>query len=140
MMLREELKKLKTDDRSLRKFGLVVGGVLIALGLFFLWRHKSFYPYVLAPGVLLAVTGLIYARILKPIFLGWMALALVLGLIMSTLILVVFFYLVVTPIGLLARLLGQDFLGLKRQKEAPSYWIPRQTEHPTPPGDYEKQY
>jgi hypothetical protein len=140
MMLGAELQKLKTDDRSLRKFGLVVGAVLTGLGLYCLWRHKPIYPYFLAPGLLLAVTGLIYARVLKPVYLAWMTLALVLGLIMSTLILVLFFYLVVTPIGLMARALGKDFLGLKWQKQAPSYWIPRENAEAMQPSDYEKQY
>ena len=59
MNIREDIKQLKTGDRDLRKFGLMVGGVFARLGLLFLWRHKAFYPYFLWPG---AGAGVIWQR------------------------------------------------------------------------------
>jgi hypothetical protein len=52
-----------------------------------------------------------------------MALAFTLGFVMSNVILALFFFLAVTPIGLLARLLQKDFLAQKWDKQAASYWI-----------------
>jgi hypothetical protein len=50
---------------------------------------------------------------------------------MTRLILIALFYLVVTPIGLLMRLLGKDFLELKLDRSsAVSYWIPREGPRP----------
>src|SRR5438445_6838175 len=109
-MIREEIKQLKTGPRDLRKFGLTVGGVLSLLGLWFLYRHKAHSPYFLYPGLLLLLLGLAVPRTLKEIYIGWMALAFVLGLIVSTVLLTGFFYLVVTPIGLAARCFGKDFV------------------------------
>lgn len=43
---------------------------------------------------------------------------------MAKIILIVLFYLVVTPIGLLAKLFGKDFLKLKfSENSEDSYWI-----------------
>src|SRR5213594_3245035 len=98
-MLREEIKQLKTGPRDLRKFGLTVGGVLLLLGLWFLCRHKAHYPWFLYSGLLLFGLGLAVPRSLKQVYIGWMTLAFVLGLVVSTVLLTLFFYLVMTPIG-----------------------------------------
>jgi hypothetical protein len=123
MSIYADLKKLRTGTRDLRKFGLTVGGVFILMGVLFLLRHRSSYPCFLGAGALLAVFGVIWPRALKYVYITWMALAFTLGFIMSNVILTLFFFLFVTPIGLLARLFQKDFLALKWDKRAASYWI-----------------
>jgi hypothetical protein len=139
MTIREDIKQLKTSDRDLRKFGLMVGGVFAVLGLLFLWRHKAHYPYFLWPGAALFVAGAILPRALKWIYIAWMSAAFVLGFIMAHVILTLLFYLVITPIGLLARLAGKDFLSLKLDRAAKSYWIPRAPKAKAA-ADYERQF
>jgi hypothetical protein len=139
-MIREELKHLVTGPRELRKFGFTVGGVFLLLSLWFLYRHKPFWPWLAAPGVVLVLCGAVHAKAIKYIFIGWMAMAFGLGLIVSTVLLTLFFYLIVTPIGLSARLLGKDFLSQKLQPSARSYWISRLPEQAKNATDYERQY
>src|SRR5687768_5010123 len=113
-MLREGIcGLLKVTPRNLRKFGLSVGGVFCLLGLFFLWLYKWWYLWLLWPGVSLIVLGTILPRSLKRIYFAWMTLAMVMGAVVSTILLVILFYFVVTPIGLFARVVGKDFLNLK---------------------------
>jgi hypothetical protein len=139
MNIREDIKQLNTGDRALRKFGLTVGGVFAVLGLLFLWRHKAHYPYFLWPGAALVVFGAAQPRVLKWIYIAWMSLAFVLGFVMAHVILTLFFFLVITPTGLIARLTGKDFLSLKLDRAASSYWIPREPK-PKTPADYERQF
>jgi len=139
-MLLDEIKQIKTDRLALRKFGLLVGGVLAVLGILFLVRGRAHYPYFLAPGAALIVLGLMLPGILKQIYIAWMALAIVLGFIVSHAILTLFFFLVITPIGLTARLFGKDFLRLRLQRQAPTYWLPRERRGPKTPADYERQF
>ncbi len=140
-MLREDIKGLqKASALDLRKFGLTVGGVFCALGLWFYLRHKPFYWYVLVPGIPLLALGTILPRALKWIYVGWMTLAMVLGAIVSTLLLTVLFYLMVTPIGLLARLAGKDFLSRKRRPTDASYWILRDTSKFKSKHEHEQQF
>jgi hypothetical protein len=139
MNLRDELKQLKTDARSLRKFGLVVGGVFAALGLWFWLRHKPAFPYFLAPGALLIAAGALMPRGLKRVYLAWMALAVLLGFIVSNVLLTLFFFLVITPVGLLARLCGKDFLALKRDPQSATYWIRREPATRSK-ADHERQF
>ena len=139
MNIREDIKQLKTSDRDLRKFGLMVGGVFAVLGALFLWRHKAHYPYFLWPGVVLVVIGTILPRALKWIYIAWMSVAFVLGFVMAHVILTLLFLLVITPIGLVARLVGKDFLSLKLDRAAKSYWIPRESKSKSAT-DYERQF
>ena len=139
MNIREDIKQLKTSDRELRKFGLMVGGVFAVLGLLFLWRHKAHYPYFLWPGAVLVLFGAILPRTLKWIYIAWMSVAFVLGFVMAHVILTLLFFLVITPIGLVARVVGKDFLSLKLDRAAKSYWIPRGSKTKSA-ADYERQF
>ncbi len=123
MSIHDDLKKLKTGARDLRKFGLTVGGVFVLLGVLFLLRHRSSYLSFLGAGAVLTAFGVIWPRALKYVYIAWMALAFTLGFVMSNVILTLFFFLFVTPIGLLARLFQKDFLARKWDKQAASYWI-----------------
>lgn len=123
MSIGTDLRRLKTSAPELRKFGLTVGAVLVLLGLLFLLRHRSSYLLLLNAGGLLMTLGIIWPRALKYVYIAWMALAFTLGFVMSNVILVLFFFLVVTPIGLVARLFQKDFLARKWDKQASSYWI-----------------
>jgi hypothetical protein len=89
---------------------------------------------------LLLLLGLAAPRVLKPVYLAWMALAFTLGLILTTVLLTVLFFAMITPISLVARVLGKDFLSLRLDAEAPTYWIRRQQGAPRRPEDYEQQY
>jgi hypothetical protein len=139
-MIHDEIKELDTSPGNLRKFGLVVGGVFGLLAVWFWWRGKAFYPYLLIPSISLAVFGLIWPKVLKQVYLAWMSLALVLGLIVSTALLTILFYLVVTPVGLVARLSGKDFLSRKLDPNATSYWIVRDRSTSRQMKDYEQQF
>ena len=138
-MIRDEIKQLKTGKRELRKFGLLVGGVFALLGVILLLRHRAAAPYFLIAGALLILPGLIVPRGLKFIYIAWMSLAIVLGFVVSGVLLILFFFLVITPIGLVARCLGNDFLNLKLDGAAASYWMPREHK-PKSPVEYERQF
>jgi Saxitoxin biosynthesis operon protein SxtJ len=139
MNIRDDIKQLQTTNLDLRKFGLMVGGVFAVLGFLFLWRHKAHYPYFLWPGAVLVVSGAILPRALKWVYIAWMSVAFVLGFVMAHVILTVLFYLVITPIGLLAKLAGKDFLSLKLDRAAKSYWISRESKTKSAT-DYERQF
>ena len=139
-MIREEIKSLRTGERELRKFGLTVGGVFALLGCWFWWRGKTHFPCFLVPGVLLMLLGALVPRALKFIYIGWMSLAFILGIAVSTALLTLFFYLIVTPIGLISRLAGRDFLNRKFDRDATTYWIRRDRSSSAQTRNYEQQF
>jgi hypothetical protein len=139
-MISGELQQLSTTRRDLRKFGLVVGGVFALLGAFFLFRHKPIWPYFLIPGGTLMFFGLVAPRLLKGVYIAWMAMAFTMGLIVSTLVLSICFFLIITPLALVGRAFGKDFLSQKLDRQAKSYWLPRERSGPPQPADYERQF
>ena len=139
-MIAEEIKALKTGRNELRKFGLTVGGVFGALALLFYFRHKPAYILFAALSAPLVLLGMIFPRGLRIVYIGWMSMALVLGTVVSTILLSVFFYLVITPVGVLARLLGKDFLSLKLSPTAASYWMKRAATDAKTKAHYEQQF
>ena len=139
MSIHTDLKKLRTGAGDLRKFGVTVGAGFIFLGVLLLLRHRSSYVAFCSAGALLTAFGVIWPRALKYVYIAWMALAFTLGFVMSNVILTLFFFLFVTPIGLLARLFQKDFLARKWDKQAASYWIQHGSEVKTA-NTYERQF
>jgi len=121
-----EIKKIKSDKKQLREFGLLVGGILLLLGGVALWRHKGIYPYFLSIGSILFVLGAVFPAPLKPFQKTWMAFSLVLGFFMSRIILTVLFYFILTPLGLIRRMTGADILDEKIDRSKNSYWKQRE--------------
>ena len=101
-------------------------------------KEKESYQVFLYIAVALLGLGYIIPAILKPIYIVWMVFALILGWLMTRVILSLVFYLIMTPIGLLTRLLGEDFLALKKSNSE-SYWNNRDSNHEMNQ-DYEKQF
>jgi hypothetical protein len=50
------------------------------------------------------------------------------GQVMGRVLLVVFFFLLVTPVGILLRWLGKDLLHLRRNAQRTTYWEPARPE------------
>ena len=139
MNIRQQINDLKTDTPNLRKFGLLVGGVAMLIGLVLLLRHRANYLYLFWPGAVLIALGAVWPRALKYPYIAWMTMAFALGFVMSQVILILFFFLLVTPIGLAARFFGKDFLSRKLDPTATTYWIPREAKAKTPES-YQQQY
>jgi len=121
-MLKKEFKNIKETKEDLRKFGLTVGIVLAAIGTLLFYFEKSSAIYFTIIGGLLILLGILLPQLLKPINKVWMGLAIVFGFIMTRVILTTLFYLVITPIGFLAKIFGKKFILLKYDKSAKTYW------------------
>ena len=126
--------------RAESEFGLLVGGVLVALGGWWLYRGRfpTLAPVLANTGALLVLLGWLYPKSLVWPNRLWMGMAEAMGFVMTRVILGVVFFLVVTPIGLARRLFGGDPLG-RRGARIESYWKPY-TERRSDPKHYEKMY
>lgn len=139
-MVIEEIKNIKSGKNELRKFGLTMGIVFVLLGGVSWWRGKEYYFYFIFPSLAFIASGLVIPSLLKPIQKIWMSLAVLMSWVMTRVMLSLLFYLGITPIGLLARLFGKDFLGIKFNRDmADSYWIPKEKRE-FDRNDYEKQF
>lgn len=90
----------------------------------------NFWALIVSGIFLLA--SLVYPKVLRPLNRLWMAFGHVLHIVVSSLVLGILFFLVMTPLGLLMRLARRDALALKRDPAAASYWISRNPPGPDP--------
>ena len=125
-MIIEEIKNIKSGKKEVRQFGVTIGIILGLLGGAFFLRQKYFYAYFLIFSAMFFISALVLPALLKPVQKVWMSAAIVIGHVMTRVILTVLFYLVVTPIGILARIFGKSFLDTNFDKNVDSYWIVRE--------------
>lgn len=138
-MIIDAIKNIKKTRAELRRFGITVGIVLGLLGGLLLWRGRDYYFYFLMFSTAFLFLGLIAPILLKPIHKAWMTLTMFLGSLITKAILNILFFLVVTPIGFLARIFGKEFLDTRFDRNAESYWIPRVSSQ-FDRGNYENQF
>ncbi len=129
--------RIDASRTAVRKFGLLFGALSVLVGAYMLYRGHGTWVWALGAAVFFWVTGLVGYPVLKPVYIGWMKFAYVLGWINTRLFLGLFFYLILTPMGLLLRLLGKDLLDEKIDKNAATYWKKRE---PVDPSRYERLF
>ena len=135
----EEIKNIKSEKSDLRKFGITIGVILLIIAGFLFWKEKESFQILLTFGVIIFFLGIAIPFILKPIYWVWMIFATILGWIMTRVILSLLFYIIFTPIGLIPRFFGKQFLELRWDKSKESYWNIRTNEH-LKKENYEKQF
>lgn len=121
----KELKSIKSDKKAFRNFGVTVGIVLLVVAGILFWYENESFKIILIIGFGLCFLGILIPVILKPIYWVWMIFATILGWIMTRLILSLLFYVIITPIALIARLFGKQFIELKWDKRDKTYWNSR---------------
>ena len=96
-------------EKDLRQFGLLVGGVFAVIGFWpVVFRSESPRLWAMMLGSLLMVLGMVAPQSLKQVHYGWMKIGHVLGAINTRIILGIIYYLLITPMGLVMRLVGKD--------------------------------
>ncbi len=134
----EEIQNINSSKKSIRDFAIVMGLIFLIIGIYLIFKESESYILLLCLSGLFIITGFLVPVLLKPLFFVWMIFAAILGWIMTRVILSVVFYLIMTPIGLITRLLGEDFLALKKM-DINSYWNYRDKDIEAKQ-DYEKQF
>ena len=117
--------QIDTSDRTeQRKFGIVVGIAFSLLALVRWWLHSfEELPYILF-GIsgFLVFFGVIYPPILKPVFIAWIKLALVLNWIMTRFFLTLAWVFMFTPVRVVIHFFGEDPLKRSYLPDQESYW------------------
>ena len=135
----EEIKNIKSEKSDLRKFGITIGTIFLIVAGFFFWKENESFQLFLTIGITLFAVGIVIPVILKPVYWVWMVFATVLGWFMTRVILSLLFYVILTPIGLIARSFGKQFLDLKWNKTDNTYWN-HHSESIFKKENYEKQF
>jgi len=115
-----------------RSFGVVFGVVFLIIALWPLFNSGGVRVWAAITSAAFFLVAFALPRILAPLNKLWMRFGLLLHQIVSPVVLGILFYLFVTPMGLVMRLFGKDFLRLRFDSSARSYWIERDPPGPKP--------
>ena len=114
-----------TDSKQIRKFGLIAlifFGCLCALGISL---EKPLPTYLFGTLSALGLGFLLFPHQLRPVFVAWLKIANFLGRVVTTFMLALAYYLVITPAALIKRIFGGTPLPIKPDKNVASYWVTR---------------
>jgi hypothetical protein len=124
--------------RELRKFGIfsVIASAIIAL-LLYLLKGLGFQWLAILCGIglIIFVSSIISFKVTRIIYLGLILVTMPIGFVVSFLLMAIFYFLLLMPLGLIFRLIGRDVLGRKFDSTAKSYWVPRR-----PPESLERYF
>jgi hypothetical protein len=115
-----------------RGFGLVFAGFFTLMSALSWWRGHTSWHWALPLAAVFLVIALVYPRILNPLNKLWLKFGLLLYKVVNPIVLGLLFFLTITPIGMLMRAFGKDFLRLKLDGSVKSYWIDRAPPGPPP--------
>lgn len=119
-----------TSVKELRSFGLLVGGVFAVIGFWpMVFRGEALRLWAVGLGGGLFIAGAFMPSILAPAHKGWMWIGHVLGWINTRILLGIVFYGLVTPIGLIFRVMGKDTMRQAFSEGSQSYRVVRQPRH-----------
>ena len=107
---------------SNRSFGIVFSVVFLLISIYPLINDENIRYWSLIISLIFLILGLLNSKILTPLNKIWFKFGILLGKIISPLVMGIIFFFVVTPTGLLMKMLKKDLLNLKFNSDQ-SYWI-----------------
>jgi hypothetical protein len=112
--------------KELRQFGLLVGTVFTVIGLWpLVFRGEPLRLWAIGIGGLLIAFGGILPSVLAPVHRGWMWVGHILGWVNTMILLGIMFYALVTPMGLVFRLMGKDTMRQAFAESSTTYRVVR---------------
>ena len=113
------------DRSGLRQFGITTGIIVAVLfGVFFPWLLEAgfvLWPWVLCG--LLALMGLVAPMSLRPVYKIWMRFGLMMSRFTTPLIMGLVFFLVITPVALVMKIMGRDPMKRKLAHDQTTYRV-----------------
>ncbi|MFC1823764.1 hypothetical protein ACFL9T_13720 [Thermodesulfobacteriota bacterium] len=119
------MNSFSTEKKDIRKFGAIAFfffGVICVIGF---WRQKVIITYVFGTLSVLGIGFMLLPKNLKPVYVAWMKIAHIIGLVITTLTLTLAYYLVITPSALIKRIFGGRPIPLSPDKKCSTYWVDR---------------
>ena len=108
-----------------RSFGLLFFIVFFILGIWPLKNGANLNIYLISISGIFLILGLVNSKLLSPLNKSWIKLGEVLGMIIAPIVMAIVYFIFLTPISFLVRLVGKDLLSLKFNKKKNTYWIIR---------------
>ena len=117
--------KSKTKRSSNRSFGFLFFFVFLIISLWPLLNEAPVRIWSIVIAIIFLILGLVNSKLLTPLNILWYKFGMFLASIVGPIIMGFIFYLVVTPTGLIMKIMNKDLLNMKFDNKKKSYWINR---------------
>ena len=137
--LKEDFRQLEISNRKLKQFAYLTGIILLILSVWYYFKHgnRSWTYVTVSISLILFAIALLKVKILTGVYKIWMGIAIVLGFFISRILISLIFFIGLTPISLLGRLLKKKWMDIDFNQKKDTYWIVK--DHPDSV-DYKKMY
>jgi len=119
------LKDTQATIKEIKQFGLTLTIALTVIRIIIMLKHGYVNQWLLYIAIGLFSISLILPKTLKPIYKVWMKVTTTISKVISFVILGLFFYLIITPIGLFMKIIRRDPLQRRFDRNTDAYWINR---------------
>ena len=119
------LNNSKIKISSNRSFGIVFFFVFVIVSLWPLTNENSLRVWSIFVAIIFLILGLMNSKLLTPLNILWAKFGKLLGFIIAPIVMGFVFFVVITPTGLIMKLIGKDLLNNKYDNKIKSYWINR---------------
>jgi hypothetical protein len=136
--IKKDIKKIKYSNRLLRQFGILIGICFLIVSYFIFFKYGLSYFICIFFVLVIFTFSIFKPAIFNFAYKIWMIIAIILSWIISRIILILFFYMIMTPIGLILRIFKKDILDLRFSNSKTGYWVTK--EYSTDKNRYKKQF
>ena len=124
MLISRQKQEIKINKKNNITFGILFFLFFLIIGFYPLKFDEAIRVWSVVLSLVLLIITIIKPNLFTFLNKFWIKFGILLGKIISPIVMGLVFFFVVTPIGILVRVLKKDVMGLKR--EASSYWINRE--------------
>ena len=117
------LNNSKIKINSNRSFGIVFFFVFVIVSLWPLINENSLRVWSIFVAIIFLILGLMNSKLLTPLNILWFKFGKLLGFIIAPIVMGIVFFVVITPTGLIMKIIGKDLLNNKYNNKIKSYWI-----------------
>lgn len=122
-----QLEIPELDTKGLRQFGLILGGILaVVFGLLlpWIWEWDNLPNFLwIGSGLVIIAWALIAPDSMQGLYYRWMRVAMLIGNVVNTIVLAIVFFIVITPMGIVMRMMGKDPMRRSLDKSVVSYRV-----------------
>jgi hypothetical protein len=120
-----KMGKANLGENGLKQFGVTMAAALLVISVLFFLRSKvNLALFSFTVSFFFLIVGLVFPSFLRVFHTAWMFFAFVLSWVNTRVILVVLYFFIFTPIGLVIKLFRVDPLGENDKRE--TYWLKRE--------------
>ena len=116
---------MKTDENN-KSFGILFFAVFLLIGLWPLIKGNEPRIILIPIALVFLILGRMNSSILSPLNRSWIKFGELLGRIIAPIVMAVVYFIVLTPISFLVRIMGKDLLKTKFSDTDNTYWVKRE--------------